>query len=353
LRRVRETIPEISLALDLNQFNEETNQLVVEAQALHDQESQFRADLAAVNEERQVWADHVAMLEAAIAELDATFSSSLKHSPDVECPMCGQHYQNHIADQFELVADKDDLINALLAGRTYLRDANAKISAHRAKLEGISAAIAKIDRILAVRKSDISLRDVVASEGRNEAQRVLRERLSALDADVGARDRSLKECEARMREVDSPSRKSSINGHFGTKLRNAAEILDVRLPEIASNTLQGVNIGRGSEGPRALAAYYYAFLSTADKFGSSVFCPIVVDAPNQQGQDARHLESILRFLFSNPPQGSQVIVGTETITEGADAHVIDVSWKKDQVLREDSYEEVAKYLNQFLRQLIL
>ena len=45
--------------------------------------------------------------------------------------MCGQHYYNHIADQFELVADKDDLYLAFRSGRARLREVNDKIISHR------------------------------------------------------------------------------------------------------------------------------------------------------------------------------------------------------------------------------
>ena len=42
--------------------------------------------------------------------------------------------------------------------------------------------------------------------------------------------------------------------------------------------------GRGSEGPRGLIAYYYAFLHTARRYSSSSFCPIVIDRPISKGK---------------------------------------------------------------------
>lgn len=353
LRQVGSSIDAPVLALNLESFQAETDHLLREATVLHQREAEFRMALASLQEEQQVWADHVAVLEAAIAELDFTFRSSVEHPPDVECPMCGQHYDNGIGNQFELAADKEDLMIALRTGRTQYREATDKISERRMKISGISEALAKVDEILAVRKQDISLRDVVAAEGRNEALRYLQERLSTLDKLYAEKQRAANECEARMKELDSSKRKSAIYKHFAARIKNAAHALDVRLPDVTAKTIQGLNIGRGSEGPRALAAYYYAFLHTAEQYGSAVFCPVVIDAPNQQGQDVVHLRTIMSFLLSGAPSGAQVIVGAESVVAQTDATIIDVGWKKNRVLREAEYERVSAYLNPFLEQSIL
>jgi len=100
--------------------------------------------------------------------------------------------------------------------------------------------------------------------------------------------------------------------------------------------------------------YYYSFLHTTKRHGSSAFCPIVVDAPNQQGQDKVHLRKMMQFLLSEAPTGAQVIIASETSPPpSADTTVVDVSWKKDQVLREDKYPEVLAYVSPFLAQRIL
>jgi hypothetical protein len=130
-------------------------------------------------------------------------------------------------------------------------------------------------------------------------------------------------------------------------------MLDVRLPDPKQLTVQGLNIGRGSEGPRALAAYYYAFLGTTKEYGSSTFCPIVIDAPNQQGQDAGHLQQILAFLLSEAPAGSQVIIASESEPASGQASIVNVTSKKNQVLREDAYEATLEYIRPFLMQSLL
>ena len=57
--------------------------------------------------------------------------------------------------------------------------------------------------------------------------------------------------------------------------------------------------GRGSERPRGITAVYYAFLHTARRYSSCAFCPIAIDAPNQQRQD--DMQRVLRFIIDKRP----------------------------------------------------
>ncbi|MGD9670793.1 MAG: hypothetical protein AB7U75_17395 [Hyphomicrobiaceae bacterium] len=353
LLKIRESMPATPVDLDIETFRGETDRLVAQGQALHDEQARYRAQLAAVNEEYQLWADHVAVVQSALSEIDEAFSAALGHPPDVECPMCGEHYQNNIADQFDLVADKDELVTALQTGKQNMMELEEKRSEQRRKIEGVSAALERVHQTLAIHREDISLRDIVVAEGRNEAQRVLRERLSALDAEYGEKQRRKTDAEERMRAADSRQRKLTITQHFSSVLDTFNEELDVRLPDGTKPSIQGVHTGRGSAGPRGLAAYYYAFLHTTAKFSTSAFCPIVVDAPNQQGQDRGHLQQIMQFLLTKMPEGAQVIVGTEAVRDPLDSAVIDISHQKEKVLRSEAYEQTLDYVRPFLRQAVI
>ena len=278
---------------------------------------------------------------------------ALAEDPDVECPMCGEHYSNRIADQFELVADKDELVQALQLGRQKMNGLHKRIADQRAEIDGVEVAIKRVSDVLAVRHEDISLQDVVSAEGRSEAQRVLRERLSSLDSDIEQKSRRIDEQERLMSATQSRKRKQEIMGFFDGTLNQFASALDVKLPKTRRDPIQGLDIGRGSEGPRGLAAYYYAFLHTVRRHGSAVFCPIVVDAPNQQGQDRGHIQEILRLLLTKSPADLQVIIGSEIIHETHGANVIDVRNRERQVLRDDLYEQTREYIRPFLIQTVI
>lgn len=353
MRRLEETIPATPISTNLEAFEDETERLVSQAEILHRQQSKYRTELASLSEERALWQDYLNVVQASLGELDSLFKESLSADADVECPMCGQHYDNHIADRFEIASDKSELIQALHDAKGKLSGLDGKIIAHRGTISDVQSQIDSVQEILSTHKKEITLRDVVVAEGRNQAQQVFLERIAALDKEIGALQRLIADQEQKMKEADSKKRQNEIKHFFGQTLSQYAQLLDVRMPDRARNPLTGLQIGRGSEGPRARAAYYYAFLQTSRHYGSSAFCPIVVDAPNQQGQDKGHLEQILRFLVEEAPQDSQVIIGTEAVPENISADIVEVSNDKNKVLKDDQFEEVSEYVAPYLQQSIM
>lgn len=350
LRKIVESMPTLPLSFDIEEFKDETERLLREGQVLHDTQSKYRKELVILNEELRLWLDHVAVVESGLAEMNTSWHAALHEKTDVECPTCGQHYSNKIADQFELVSDIGELLHAVQIGRQKIVELEAKIRDRKSKIDSIQAAINRVNEILAIHREDLTLGDIIKAKGRNEARRIMQDRLSSLDDDVNRLRSRIAFEEQRMAENESKQRKQNIAYRFSMLLEQFTSALDVQLAEMKGSFVQGLNIGRGSVQPRALASYYYAFLHTAREYGSSAFCPIVIDAPNQQGQDAEHLERIIKFLLTTIPLNGQVIIGAESIPDSWGAKVIDVTWKKDQVLREDLYEETFHYISPYLTQ---
>ena len=352
-QQISELMPDFPFALNLQAFADETEQLLSESRNLHHLQAEYRTKLAELGEELHLWSEQSKVVEAALYELDASFIDAVSEALEVECPMCGQHYKNHISEQFELAVDKDELIQALLFARQKINELDRRLSEQRAQIAGIEIAIRRLNEILAVKKENISLQEVVAAEGRNEAHRVLNERLLSLHDEVDQKQRNVNEKQQRMRELDSRTRKQQINLEFTNTLERCAYLLDVKLPAVRTRAIEGANIGRGSEGARAQAAYYYAFLRTVRKYGSSAFCPIVIDAPNQQGQDQGHLKQILDFLLAERPNQAQVIIGSEAIFDDHGARIVDITHKDRKVLREDDFRETQEYIRPYLLQTLM
>ncbi len=100
--------------------------------------------------------------------------------------------------------------------------------------------------------------------------------------------------------------------------------------------------------------YYYAFLQTARQYSSSAFCPIVIDAPNQQGQDTINMPRMMRFILDEKPADSQVIIAAEQLfgVAASEVDVVEVGKRSRQVLREEDYERVSDLIRPYLGQLI-
>jgi uncharacterized coiled-coil DUF342 family protein len=343
-----------TLSYELSDFSSETTRLVSESQKLHEAQVSYRERLAALNEERQLWIDQRDILNGALSEMESALSLAVKQPDHIECPTCGQEYENSLIEQFGLVEDVDGLIAARLNSYRKIAELDDSVTECRSELAEIERAIARVASIFAIRKAELSFRDVVAAEGRTEAARLLQTRLTELDAEFLSLAKGVADQSQRIKDTESKDRTNKIKNEFLDLLADFSEKLDVRLADRKKLGLSGVNIGRGSEGPRALLAYYFAFLRIAHSYSSSVFCPIVIDAPNQQGQDQTHMPAMMRLMIDEAPKGSQLIIATEDkfgLTDN-DIESIDITGQKDHVLRLDQFELVDGVIRPYLGFLI-
>jgi hypothetical protein len=354
MTKIRAATGEITLNYDLKDFSNETNRLVLESQTLHEAEVGHRERLATLNEERQLWLDQLEILRGAISEMEGALSAAAKHPNHVECPTCGQGYENSLAEQFGLVEDVDGLITARMNANKKIADLDDEIKRQRSSLSEVTNALGHVERTFAIRKAEVTFRDVVASEGKAEAGKLLQARIDELDSEIGRLSRNIAEQEQRIKETEGRDRRSRIKAEFVELLTEFSKALDVRLDDRKSLNLTGINIGRGSEGPRALLAYYFAFLRISASYSSSVFCPIVIDAPNQQGQDKNHMPVMMKLMIEQAPKNSQLIIAAEDQygLSDDDVAIIDVSGQKDHVLKLEQFEHVADMIRPFTGDLL-
>jgi hypothetical protein len=347
-----ETAPDLTLHLTLADFEDETARLVDESQQLHEREVEHREKLAELAEVRALWSAQLAVARAALCELDEVFVSSTHQPVDVECPSCGEHYSNDIAARFKIAADGDSLTAVAQQAQEEVRKTSAEIEKVRLNVSAVAEAIVRVQAVLSTRRRDISLGDVVAAEGRNAATRVLRQRIDEADTAIGQLTAFIKERGAEMRRLLDKKRTQSIMDYYVNQLQRVAQRLNVELED--GGSIASPPRARGSAGPRGLTVYYYAYLHTVREYGSATFCPIVVDEPNQQGQDDEHLPAIIRLLVADRPKDSQVILAvTQAIGVSSDqADIVPVGQGRNRLLSEDAYGRVATHLMPFLTRMV-
>ena len=194
---------------------------------------------------------------------------------------------------------------------------------------------------------------MVLGAGKTEAAKILR---SSLVEKAGAADdvRSrVEDHRSTMTALTSKQRTSEILKFYRAKLAEYAIALDVTLESGRGQPIHAIQAARGSEGPRGLLAYYYAFLHTRARFNPSVSFPIILDAPNQQGQDGVHLPQMVNFIFDRAPADSQVIVAAEEAGEvPADVEVRKFGERKRQVLRDSEFDEIRERFAAYTSQMI-
>ncbi|OAE96759.1 hypothetical protein AYJ54_36380 [Bradyrhizobium centrolobii] len=354
VEELRTVEPDTDVHFNIDDFQAETAELLAESTRLLDEQNSYRAKLSELIDARALWITQAEITRAALGETDEVFKSAFGHPIDVECPTCGEHYTNDIAARFKIAADAEALIAVLNHARQEQQKLDKRIEIARHDIEAIDIAASSVRAVLATRKNDLTFGAIVAAEGRNAATRVLRERVKEVDAEIGGLNSKIEEIAATMRGLLDRKRSRTIKDLFASHFVSFAQQLDVRIGDLPSNPMASTSHARGSEGPRGLAAYNYAFLYTTQQYGSMVFCPIVVDAPNQQGQDAQHLPAIISFLVKKRPKGAQLILGVEEavgITEN-DADIVSVGVRKNQLLNEAEFEAVSTQLRPYIAQAL-
>jgi hypothetical protein len=53
------------------------------------------------------------------------------------------------------------------------------------------------------------------------------------------------------------------------------------------------------------------------------------------------------------PDGAQVVIGTEAVSDPSDASVVDISHQKEKVLRANAFEQTLEHIRPYLRQAVL
>lgn len=339
---------------DLEEFASECDDLVAESERLLVLQAGHRRTVSDLHEESHLVRAEVVLLKNALQEMRGEFELASSLPRQVECPTCGHEYQNSLAERFALIADEGVLSKALTDAQLKLERLVEKEWAERGKLDVISASLARIQKIFGTRKQSLSLNDVLVAAGKTEAAKILRvslnEKIVAADGSRTITD-SLR---ASMSEFTDKTRTAEIRKFYRTRLSMYSQELDVHLEDPKKQSIVSINVARGSEGPRALLAYYYAFLHTKIEFTTNVRFPLVIDSPNQQGQDKVHLPQMVKFIFNRVPNDLQTIVATEDASglEFEGVTIATYGEMKRQVLRQKEFDRVQAFFNPFLQKIL-
>jgi hypothetical protein len=217
----------------------------------------------------------------------------------------------------------------------------AQIAVEKERLHGFSDSIARINSILEERRGELKLRDLI--EG--ESEKLMDDAFSAeekdIDSKIGSQDVKSDEAAENMKSFDDRKRQDGIKGFYLKQM--ASFVQQLQVPNLVEKSYRAIDSNireTGSDLPRALLAYYYAFIHTMKQHSTSAFCPIVVDTPVQQDQDQKNAARMISFCLGETPKGSQLILGTVSL-HGVkyDGHMVETD-TKNNLLKAELFEEV-------------
>ena len=345
-----------ALAIDLRpeDFGDRIDDLTRRASALRAKQDEVKLKLAALHSTRAMLIEQADIAAASLSELDADFTF-LRGLPDAEvvCPTCGTLHYNNFTNKFSLIADVDACRSFLFESRQDLERVEKDISAERQRFTSFDQDILAIEGILNESRGDLRLRDILESESERLVDEAFASEGRVIDITVAERDRDAEAASAIMKSYTDRKRDKNIREFFAEKLQRFALHLQVPgLPESFFKSLHANPPETGSDLPRALLAYYYAFAHTVREFSSALTAPLVIDSPVQQDQDPANAERMMQFAVDNVPEGMQLILGSVRLHNarytGSRVELVD-KWR---LLRAEEFDAVNQELEPLLNSLL-
>jgi hypothetical protein len=349
--------PEIvpTFDVDIESFQAQIKDLLDECNGLKAVEEQLSGKLTELYSLRYTLQSQLHIATSSLAELskDYEFATDDVLKPEVECPTCGALYSNSFADRFGIAEDEDHLAELIVHLRQELGAAEESIRVVSEEHSNRRDEITRISALLDQRQNEVTMRTLIQSEGKKELNAILRDRIGEAQDRVSLADTNVSQRRASLKDFEDPDRRSLILERYHSLMRSYLNELKVfTLPESLYRQISCNISETGSDLPRALLAYYFSILTVMEEYSTSTFCPIIVDSPNQQGQDAASIRIVLQFIRDHQPQAAQMILAIEEplgVEFGGSGIELN---DKYRLLRGDQYHETYEVVHPLLTKAI-
>lgn len=350
LDKIENLLKTTQFDIDLRSYQNEIDLILNRCNLLRIEEERIREEMLQLDSQRRLIQRQIHIAVEAAGELgrDFRFADEDMSSP-VECPICGQHYENSFVDRFQIAADEDQLRIAVSEMKEELEGIEVKIKQRQNISDDLQMQIGEVNALLEVKQGEVKLNDLLRSEGKKEVRGVLRAEMDELNKSIGQVDLDIEEASREMRRLTDKKRVVEIKDFYRDRMSTFVKKLDVL--ELDEETYEEVDSHireSGSDKARGLLAFYFAILKTIETYSTATFCPIVIDSARQQEQDTSNWRKMLEFMRDNRPQDAQMVIGlVDDLGVSFGGQVIELNEPR-QLLRADQYESVRERIRPFL-----
>jgi len=269
------------------------------------------ARLAEIVDMRSSLESQVSIARHAIAELekDARFAAGLE--AEVHCPVCNTRHENDFAHRYGILDDRESCLQFISHQNETIRGLAGEVRKLESEIRGSDSVIEEVQATLAEKRGDLTLGEVIKSEGQRAAADVFHAQIGEIDERVGGLSARIDEITKAQKDLKDPARRDRIEKFYAVLMTSYLRELDVlNYDQDALMKINATIIETGSDAPRAVLAYDLAFLHTIHEFGNSFTAPMVIDSPNQQDQDAKNVAAMISLIVNNIPDEGQTILGS-------------------------------------------
>ena len=346
--RIGKNIPLSGPKVHPENFEKEIEELTTEVTQLNRDQEKLREKSVRQQQLISNIELQVALARDALAAYDAD-AGYLRSQPreKLQCPTCGAEHAESFLDLMNFAEDARvlrELVARLQQDAVVAHGEHMKIAG---ELRELDSSYSRVAAILDTRRGEMQFGQVVDSLGAESALRAFEDEGAVLNKEIQDRLMEIEKLTKRLKELTNARRSKEILNHFRESYASA--LFSLNLPPIDTHTVRLTTRPdmSGSGGPRSILAYYSALWRTCFGRYGSFAVPLIVDAPNQQGQDNINLPKVLRYIAENLPDGAQVLLGTEIdIKEDFDKRIyMEAPY---QLLQAEQYDAVSCYVDPLL-----
>ena len=349
LERLTKKFSVAQFDIDFESYKREIDRLLKRCEKLRKQEEKYKKEIVELEIERMRLKSQQEIVTHSRTELIADYEFATKMEDDhVECPTCGALYENSFAERFAIACDEDRCLDLLDSIREGLAKADKLLAERRQNMSHTSTELEELNAVLATRQGKVTLRHLIENEGRKEVTETLRLSLKEVQEEIAKIDSELRKIGEELSKFENKKWSQKINNEYGNYMRKYLYLLNVTtLDEKCLKSVDATIRESGSDLPRAILAYVFSVLEVVKSFGSSSFCPIVIDAPHQQEQDKVNHRRILNLIKDYRPQDSQLILGlVDDCNLDFGGEVVEMKEKNfalSKAAYKDAADEIAPY----------
>ena len=328
-------------------FNQDIERLTEEVTALNAEQEQLKNTLVRERETADSLAIQVKLAEQALTQYDSdvAFLHTEPHELLV-CPTCHAEHEKTFLDILRFSEDARILRGLVFQLREDSRKANDILLTSQARLKMLDDNYNRISAILETRRGDLKLNDVVRAMGAETAFAAFEAELVELESKINPLMAEIDSLVARLEELTSKKRSKDILSIFRAFYAAALHALNMPSVETKGMKLSSRPKISGSGGPRSILAYYAALWHTSRSDYGAFSMPVIIDSPQQQGQDATNLPVMIEYIASKLPDDMQVILALETPTPFAFDKVIELD-EAYGLLKADQYVSAYDFVRPF------
>lgn len=312
------------------------------------------AKLTQIVDLRTALESQVKIAKLAVAELekDARYAAGLE--AEVYCPLCNTRHENDFANRYGILDDREACLEFISTQNEAIRGMANDVRTAEQNIRSSDKVIEEVQTALADKRGEVTLGEVIRSEGQRAAADVFQQQIGEIDERVGGLNARMDVIAKNQKALKDPARRDRIETFYAHLMASYLRELDVlNYDQNALAKINGRIVETGSDQPRAVLAYNLALLHTIHKFGNSFTAPMVIDSPNQQDQDEVNVAAMVKLIVKNIPEGGQTILGSVEMhgVSPGDAKVYEFT-EKLSVLLTSEFEAVSARIAPFIQKAI-